>query len=99
MQAQLENLIGNAGTLLPDGPSDTGQPYYVWSCWETAPPDLDGIVENDAQDSPDSPEELRAKLLCGPGNPRRKTGTPCPVELFRDECRTWAVARGLVEQD
>jgi hypothetical protein len=43
-QTQLDQLIGNEDTLLPAGPSDTGDPFHVWSCWETPPPDLDAIV-------------------------------------------------------
>ena len=44
-QAQLEDLIGNAGTLLARRHApDTGEPFYVWSCWEKPPPDLDRIV-------------------------------------------------------
>jgi hypothetical protein len=38
-QAQLDQVIGNAGTLLPDYPApDTGEPYRVWTCWTLARP-------------------------------------------------------------
>ena len=75
-------MIGNAGTLLPDGPSDTGEPWYVWSCWEQPPPDLDRIVATAAGPVADDAERsaLRAEFLCGPGNPRRKTGTPLALD-------------------
>jgi hypothetical protein len=72
-------MVGNAGTLLPDGPSDTGQRWYVWSCWETPPPDLDEIVATAAVSDADA-TALRAEFLCGTGNPRRKTGTPLALD-------------------
>jgi uncharacterized protein YjbI with pentapeptide repeats len=97
-QAQLEDLIGNADTLVPDRPSDAGAPFYVWSCWQEPPPDLDRIIAAGSLGDAGS-AALRATFLCGPDNPRRKTGTPCPVDLPREECRTWAVARRLVGQD
>jgi uncharacterized protein YjbI with pentapeptide repeats len=98
-QSQLDEVIGNDGTLLPDGNApDTGQPLYVWSCWDSAPPEIDRIVAV-AVDPFKGEATLRAEFVCGPDNPRRKTGTPCAVELPREECRAWAVARGLVEQD
>ncbi len=48
-QVQLENVIGNIGTLLPIYPDENGERYYVWSCWAAsseeiatlAPPDED----------------------------------------------------------
>jgi hypothetical protein len=100
-QLQLEELIGNAGTLLSEGLSDTGEPWYVWSCWEQPPADLDWIVATAAGPLADdvARSALRVEFLCGPGNPRHRTGTPCPAELAREECQAWAVARGLVGQD
>ena len=78
-QVQLEALIGNEGTLLPEGNApDTGEPWYVWSCWETPPLGFDRlrkIVSRYTAYTPDTSEELRAQFLCGPGNPRVKTGT------------------------
>jgi hypothetical protein len=80
MQAQLEELIGNDGTLLPDRPNEDGEPYYVWSCWETPPTDFDAIVERSARFSGDNPSILRATFLCSPDNPRRKVGTPLALD-------------------
>jgi uncharacterized protein YjbI with pentapeptide repeats len=80
-QAQLESLIGNKGTLLPEGPApDTGQPYYVWSCWETPPSDLDRIVSTASGTDVADRAALRAEFLCGHDNPHRKTGTPGPLD-------------------
>jgi hypothetical protein len=81
-QAQLEDLIGNEDTLLPDGPSDTGEPFFVWSCWETPPPEFERIVATAAGFmAPDFVRAaLRAEFVCGPGNPRRKTGTPLALD-------------------
>ena len=78
MQVRLEDLIGNESTLLPDGPSDAGEPWYVWSCWETPPPDLDRIVGPFVTAARRA--DLRAEFLCSPDNPRRKTGTPLALD-------------------
>ena len=61
-------------------------PWYVWSCWETPPIDLDRIVAAAADTYPGyaGRAALRAEVLCGTDNPRRRTGThlaldaPCP---------------------
>lgn len=77
-QALLENLIGNEGTLLPEGNApDTGEPWYIWTCWETPPPNFDAIIATVAGPLADDAARaaLRAQFLCGPDNPRRKTGT------------------------
>ncbi|MCB1372002.1 MAG: pentapeptide repeat-containing protein [Rhodobacteraceae bacterium] len=79
-QAQLDNLIGNEGTLLPEGVSETGEPWHVWSCWETPPEGLDALVARTAEPVFADPEVLRADFLCSPDNPRRKTGTPLPLD-------------------
>ena len=78
-QSQLEGLIGDEDTLLPEGTSDAGRGWYVWSCWEAPPEYFDAIVQRFAENSFENPEALRAELLCGPGNLRRKTGTPLPL--------------------
>ena len=88
-QAQLENFIGNAETLLPNLPNrlENGQAYYVWSCWETPPADIDAIVARAAGffASDAYRAELRRQFVCGPGNPRVKTGTPWPLDAPRPE--------------
>lgn len=86
-QSQLRYLIGNAQTLLPDRLNETGERYYVWSCWEAPPEDFDAMIATAAgHDAPESEREaLRRQFVCGPGNPRRKTGTPWPVEAPRPE--------------
>ena len=82
-QAQLEALVGNAEALLPDGPApDTGKAFYIWSCWETPPFDLDRVVAVAAglRATDANRAAVRARLLCGPDNPRRKTGTPLALD-------------------
>jgi uncharacterized protein YjbI with pentapeptide repeats len=82
-QTQLESLIGNAETLLPAGNApDTGAPFYIWSCWEPPPPDLDQIIATAAGPFADDADRaaLRAEFLCSPDNPRRKTGTPLALD-------------------
>lgn len=74
-QGQLDELIGNAGTLLPDGKApDSGQPYYIWSCWETPPDGFDDLIRRIAEASFEGPNDLRAEFLCG-GSPRLKLET------------------------
>ncbi len=75
-QAGLEELIGNADTLLPDHPSESGAPYYVWSCWEAPPPGFDTHVQRYGEAT------ASASFLCG-REPRHKTGTPLAVEAPR----------------
>jgi uncharacterized protein YjbI with pentapeptide repeats len=89
-QSQLGHVIGNEQTLLPNRPNGsgrrphdpTGDAYYVWSCWETPPDDLDAIIARAAGSFADDAdrENLRREFLCGPGNPRRRTGTPLALD-------------------
>jgi uncharacterized protein YjbI with pentapeptide repeats len=81
-QAQLDNLIGNEETLLPDGLSETGEPFHVWSCWVTPPPKLEAMLER-AAFTDNTRATLRAQWLCGPDNPRRPTGTPLALDATR----------------
>ncbi|WP_410959578.1 hypothetical protein, partial [Salmonella sp. SAL4432] len=65
-QAQLDQWIGDRGTLLPEGRSDAGEPWYVWSCWDVPPPEFDRIIATAADDinvGP-SPATLRDSFLC-----------------------------------
>lgn len=91
-QAQLENAVGNEGTLLPDWPNESGEPFYVWSCWEAPPPAFEAILAAAVGESGEG-ERFRKEFLCSPENPRRKTGTPLALDapypkghpLARDE--------------
>ncbi|TPE51495.1 pentapeptide repeat-containing protein [Amaricoccus solimangrovi] len=80
-QAQLDQFIGNAGTLLPEGNApDTGEPYHVWSCWETPPEGFDDLVRYLYLSNPFvSESELRAEFLCRQDNPARKLENGLPV--------------------
>lgn len=86
-QAQLEQFIGNEFTLLPEHPNEMGEPYYVWSCWDTPPLEFEAIVAAAARRNASRAEldALRSAFLCGPGNPRVKTGTPWPLDSPRPE--------------
>jgi hypothetical protein len=85
-QAQLDQLIGNEETLLPLTPADTGDPFFIWSCWKTPPTGLGVILLVAGPFASDVDRAaLRAEFLCGPGNPRRKTGTPWPLDKPRPE--------------
>jgi hypothetical protein len=80
-QAHFDGLIGNQSTLLPSGTaSDTGEPFFVWSCWEKPPGNLDAIVNTVAGPSGTDPDRAALRSFFDPQNPRRKTGTPLPVD-------------------
>jgi uncharacterized protein YjbI with pentapeptide repeats len=80
-QAQLDHVIGNPGTLLPDHPApDTGAPYRVWTCWTDPPENLDALLERAELFDEEARAALRAQWLCGPDNPRRPTGTPLALD-------------------
>jgi uncharacterized protein YjbI with pentapeptide repeats len=80
-QAQLDHVIGDAGTLLPVHPApDTGKPYRVWTCWTEPPENLDALLEQTERSDEDARAALRAEWLCGPDNPRRPTGTPLALD-------------------
>lgn len=66
-QAQLDNVIGNVYTLLPVSPApDTGEPYYIWSCWHEMPPNFEQLLGDQSGD-----------LICG-DSPRQQSGTTVP---------------------
>ncbi|MCP5072591.1 MAG: pentapeptide repeat-containing protein [Rhodobacteraceae bacterium] len=79
-QVMLENVIGDGETKLPVREAPDSPPYYVWSCWEpdNLPPKLDEMLERAAIF--ETVDELRAKWVCGPDNPRKPTGTPTPLD-------------------
>jgi uncharacterized protein YjbI with pentapeptide repeats len=86
-QAQLDGLVGNAGTLLPDRPApDTREPFHVWSCWPEPPEGFDELVARLSANNPQSAPQLRASLLCPDGEAPRRTGTPCPLDRSREAC-------------
>jgi uncharacterized protein YjbI with pentapeptide repeats len=80
-QGRLDRWIGDRDTLLPVGLSEAGEAWYVWSCWDVPPPDLDGIVATaaDVIEIGPPPSELRDDFLCD-REPRHKTGTPLPID-------------------
>jgi len=86
-QAQLDHFIGNAETLLPERVNENGEPWHVWSCWETPPEGFDALVARLAGPLADDAgrAELRRAFLCGPGKPRAWTGTPWPLDRPRPE--------------
>lgn len=77
-QAQLDGMIGNTGTLLTVMP-ESEDPLYIWSCWETPPESFHVLMSRMAEWGYDT-DVLRASFLCSPENPRRKTGTPLPLD-------------------
>ena len=86
LQSQLEQVIGDRFTLLPDRMNENGEPYHVWSCWETPPPDFDAILAAaDPFADEAEREDLRRRFLCGPDNPRRKTGAPLSLDASYPE--------------
>ncbi|MEO0387033.1 MAG: pentapeptide repeat-containing protein [Pseudomonadota bacterium] len=68
-QDQLDPVVGNGQTKLDPG-------LYVWTCLAEAPEGLDAALakRREVRFGIATVESLRAKLLCGPGKPREKTG-------------------------
>jgi len=85
-QDQLDEMVGDEETLLPDGPApDTGKAYHVWTCWQQSPPDLDAIVELISIPATTEMERvvLRLALVCGTMTLRSQTGTPLAIDKPR----------------
>jgi hypothetical protein len=77
-QGQLETVIGNSGTLLPDYPDANGQEYSVASCWDVPPPDFEDLLAK-ALRFGGSRADLLDEWLCGREPPAR-VGTRLPVD-------------------
>jgi hypothetical protein len=75
-QADLDSLIGDVNTLLPEGNApDTGEPFYIWSCWEEIPGDLARVLAIPRAwwaNDPDAIARLRVEFV---GRHRQRTGT------------------------
>jgi uncharacterized protein YjbI with pentapeptide repeats len=79
-QSLLSLLIGDDRTLLPDAPDpDTGQPVFLWSCWATEPEGWSTLVANLGRLEL-TESKTREAFLCAPGEVRRRTGTPWPLD-------------------
>jgi uncharacterized protein YjbI with pentapeptide repeats len=74
-QTQLDQMIGNAGTLLPD----TGN-LTIPSCWKTPPEGFDALVERVSEREFRSAEDVRSEFLCPAGEEPQRTGTRLPVD-------------------
>ena len=66
-QGQLDQMIGNVQTLLPN----VGN-LSIPSCWKTPPEGFDALVDRVA--------EVRADFLCPAGEEPQRTGTPLAVD-------------------
>ena len=91
-QAQLDGLIGNRATLIPDGLApETNRPFTIWSCW-AEPPDyfeeiLDALVgAKSFGNKYDSIDEARSDMLCAFGRSPEPRGVPCALDLTPQEC-------------
>ena len=88
-QAQLDGLVGDEQTLLPDGVApDTGRPFVVWTCWSKPLPELDEVVRGVAalRGTPEEEQAFRATAVCNPDHPRLPAGTPCAANVPREAC-------------
>jgi len=89
-QDLLDRFIGSDETLLPDGMApDTNAPYTVPSCWIEPPPQFDAFLRRKAGlliDDVSSLAAVAADYVCLFGLPAVKSGTPCSLELTRDQC-------------
>ncbi|MEL6679976.1 MAG: pentapeptide repeat-containing protein, partial [Pseudomonadota bacterium] len=74
-QPQLDQVLGNENTLLPDG-------LHVWTCWdpEALPPTARGTAEQGARFLFASAEDILADWTCGPGQVPEPTGVSCGIE-------------------
>ncbi len=72
-QAQLDELIGNGQTLLPEGDApDSRELYYIWNCWEIPPEGFDDLLRRWAGSENWSDQRaIRDASLCG-REPRQK---------------------------
>ena len=79
-QAYLDGVIGNERTLLPEGAApDTGEPFYVWSCWPTPPPGFDAMLQAAKRPGQDE-ADLKKEWLCPEGTAPKRTGTPLALD-------------------
>jgi uncharacterized protein YjbI with pentapeptide repeats len=74
-QDQLDQMVGNGQTLLPD----TGT-LTIPSCWKTPPYGFNALVERVGGREPRRPGEIRAEFLCPEGQEPRRTGTRLPLD-------------------
>jgi len=81
-QDQLDQVIGNARTLLPTG-------LHVWTCWADPPPEIDAMAERAANAFLEtrSAEDFKRDWLCPDGSEPEPTGT----QLGPDETPAWEV--------
>ncbi len=87
-QAQLDGMVGDAMTLLPDTPApDTGLPYTIPSCRTGFPADLLEIRSGLEQTSRNpvtgvsyTEGDLTSALICPDNRPPRATGTPLALD-------------------
>ncbi|MEM8569687.1 MAG: pentapeptide repeat-containing protein [Pseudomonadota bacterium] len=89
LQKQFDQMIGDTETLLPDFPEPvSGEPYYIPSCWPESPSILEDFLSN----LPENvfvfltAEDARSEFLCRSGQEPQRTGTPCALDLTREEC-------------
>jgi len=83
-QAQLDRMIGNADTLLPDGLApDTHEPYSIPSRWTApGPPFLEQMIATLGVPSVFGPttDDLRNEFLPPEGVEPPRTGTPLALD-------------------
>ena len=79
-QAQLDQMIGDAGTLLPET-LDDGTVPSIPSCWATPPPLFEAMIDaHVATATRDCANKLRAEFLCPEGTDPARTGTPLALD-------------------
>ncbi|MEM8569947.1 MAG: pentapeptide repeat-containing protein [Pseudomonadota bacterium] len=83
LQEQLDQMIGNAETLLPETlDAETGRPFSIPTCWPE-PPEAFVSLMSSRYDY--DWEADRIGFRCPYGPPSR-TGTPCALDLTRAAC-------------
>ncbi len=84
-----DKMVGNKLTLLPvSSRHSTEIPFSIPSCWLEPPDFIDRLISImfEVRGGYSSPEDLRAEYLCPSGQPPQPTGTPCALDLTREEC-------------
>ena len=78
-QNQLDQMIGNAETLLPETLDDGAVPS-IPSCWATPPPFFEAMIARMPYGDEDRANDLRAEFLCPDGTEPVRTGTPLALD-------------------
>ncbi len=78
-QDQLDAMIGDANTLLPETLDDGSVPS-IPSCWATPPPFFEATIASLSRGLEDGANDFGAEFLCPDGAEPTRTGTPLALD-------------------